>query len=135
MIRGLLVLLAVAALTACSSGVEQTVLGQFFAASRLRDRTMLGNVATVAFEPATQGIVTTFTITRIGREEPRDGGVVSKEVTINAPVRLPSGQTVAKTLVVTLQRAGKPPELPATSPWIVTDVMDASSPGATPRSR
>jgi hypothetical protein len=121
-------------LAACSVGAEQTLLGQFFAASRLRDKTMLSNFATVVFEPATQGIVTTFTITNVSREEQHDGGIASKDVTIAAPVRMPSGQTVPKTLVVTLQRAGQQTDRPTTSRWIVTAVKDASPAGATPRS-
>jgi hypothetical protein len=87
----------------------------------------------VVFEPATQGIVTTFTITDVSREQQHDGGV-SKDVTIAAPVRLPSGQTVQKTLVVTLQRADQPTDRPATSRWIVAAIKDAPPAGATPRS-
>ncbi len=34
-----------------------------------------------------------------------DGEVAWKDVTVSAPVRLPSGETVQKTLVLTLQRA------------------------------
>jgi hypothetical protein len=125
----------VVTLAACSYGAEQTLLGQFFAASRLRDKTMLANFATVVFEPATQGIVTTFTITDVSREQQHDGGgIVSKDVTIAAPVRLPSGQTVQKTLVVTLQRADQPTDRPATNRWIVTAIKDAPPAGATPRS-
>jgi hypothetical protein len=127
-------LTVVVMLAACSVGAEQTLLGQFFAASRLRDKTMLSNFATVVFEPATQGVVTTFTITNVGREEQHDGGIVSKDVTITAPVRLPSGQTVQKTLVVTLQRADQQTDRPTTSQWIVTEVKDASPAAATPRS-
>ena len=40
---------------------------QFFAASRLRDLTALRNVSTVVFEPASDGIVTSFEITGIVR--------------------------------------------------------------------
>jgi len=130
----LLVSLALVSATACSGGVEETILGQFFAASRLRDRTMLSNFATVVFEPATQGIVTSFTITSIGREEQRERGIVSKDVTVAAPVRLPSGQVVSKILVVTLQRGEKGTAGPADSRWIVTNVRDVSSAAATPRS-
>jgi hypothetical protein len=123
----------VVVLAGCSPGGEQTLLGQFFAASRLRDKTMLSNFSTVAFEPATQGIVTTFTITNVGREEQHEGGIVSKDVTIAAPVRVPSGQTVQKMLVVTLRRAEQRTNQPTTSRWIVTGVKDAAA-GATPRS-
>ena len=121
-------------LAGCTAGGEQTLLGQFFAASRLRDKTMLSNFATVTFEPATEGIITTFSITLVGRQEQHQDGIVSKDVTIAAPVRLPGGQTVQKTLVVTLRRAGVRTDRLITSPWIVTGVRDAAA-AATPRSR
>jgi len=234
--RPLFVSLTALTVVACSGG-EQTILSQFFAASRLRDNTTLGNFSTVAFEPATQGIITTFSITNVTPErrkplelktlakaqddaraedaaftkrkeeyasqagdalqrvvkagrtgqlkgkdaevqaawfklldegvvvarkvtdarrtlaaesavvdlsvaDPRnpvdtkksDGDLVSKEVTIDAPVKLPSGQTAQKTLVVTLQRAELKGERPITGRWIVSGIRDASGTGATPRS-
>ena len=45
----------VVTLAACSYGAEQTLLGQFFAASRLRDKTMLANFATVVFRAGHAG--------------------------------------------------------------------------------
>ncbi len=53
----------------------------------------------------------------------RDGNLVSKDVTISARVRQPDGQTVQKTLVVTMQKA----ELtggaaPADVRWVITSV-------------
>jgi|SRR5262245_52289447 len=234
--RSLGVSLTALTLVACS-GSEHTILNQFFAASRLRDNTTLGNFSTVAFEPATQGTITSLSITNVSAEErtplqlkalakaqedaraedaaftkrkdeyasqagealqrvvkagrtgqlkgkdaevqaawfklvdegvavakklsdsrrtlaaqsavidlsvadPRnpvdtkkyDGELVSKRVTIDAPVRLPDGQTVRKTLVVTLQRAELKAERPITGRWIVTGIRDASGSGATPRS-
>lgn len=50
------------------SGSEQSVLRQFFTASRLRDSAALGSFASARFDPATDGIVTTFTITDVGPE-------------------------------------------------------------------
>jgi hypothetical protein len=104
------------AVIGCSAAAEQSILSQFFAASRLRDTTALKNIATVVFEPATQGIVTRFEITNI---EPRrtNGELVSEEVSISAPVKLPSGQTAAKNLVITMQRG--------TGQWIITAIADA----------
>ena len=234
--RPLVVSLTALALVACS-GAEQTILSQFFAASRLRDNTTLGNFSTVAFEPSTAGIITTFTVTNVTPEQRRplelkslskaqddaraedaafmkrkeeyasqagdslqrvvragrtgelkgkdaevqaawfklldegvvvakkvtdarrtlaaesavvnlsvadprnavdtkkyDGDLVTKNVTIDAPVKLPSGQTAQKTLVVTLQRAELKGERPITGRWIVTGIKDASGAGATPRS-
>jgi len=112
----------------CSTATEQSILSQFFAASRLRDTTALKNVATVVFEPNTQGIITSFEITNVVPY--RSGGeLVSEHVSISAPVKLPSGQTAQKNLVIVMQRdAGR---------WIVTGITDASSlPGtpSTPRS-
>jgi hypothetical protein len=64
----------------------------------------------------------------------RDGELVTKEVTIDAPVKLPNGQTVQKTFVVTLQRAELTGDKPITGRWIVTNIKDASGSPATPRS-
>jgi hypothetical protein len=66
----LAVLLTLAAL-ACSSGTERPILNQFFTASRLRDRTSLDDFALVAFDPATQGSVNSFSITSISPESRR----------------------------------------------------------------
>lgn len=235
--------LGVASLTilgavACSSAAEQPILNQFFTASRLRDNTTLASFSTVAFEPASQGIVTSFTITNVSPEQRKpltlrsiaqsqeaakaedaaftkrkdeyanengeavqrivkagrdaklkgkdaevqaawyklldegvaisrkvtearrsmaaqkgvvelsvsdsrnpidvtryDGELVSKEVTIDAPVKLPSGQTAQKTLICTMQRGVlKGDKGDITGRWIVTGIKDASGTGATPRS-
>jgi hypothetical protein len=104
------------AVIGCSTAAEQSILSQFFAASRLRDTTALKNIATVVFEPGTQGIVTSFEITKI---EPyrNDRELVSETVSISAPVKLPSGPTVQKDLVITMQRG--------TGHWIITAIADA----------
>src|SRR5215813_6108975 len=65
------------ALCACSGAPEQSVIGQFFDASRLRDTTVLANMATVIFEPQEHGTVTKFTIQSIGIEQRRPIGVKS----------------------------------------------------------
>ncbi len=88
--------------TGCSPPAEQPLLQQFFAASRLRDRTALQNIATIVFEPREQGTISTFEITNVSSR--RDGGRELKDVTISAPVRLPTRETVQKTLVVTLEK-------------------------------
>src|SRR5439155_18235344 len=46
-------------------------LYQFFTASRLRDSTSLQNFAVVAFDPATAGTVSNFSITNVGPEQKR----------------------------------------------------------------
>jgi hypothetical protein len=120
-------------LAACSPPAEQPLLSQFFAASRLRDLTALATLSTVVFEPTTNGTVTTFTMTSVSPER-QDGGRRMKDVTIDAPVRLPSGQTVAKTLVITLQRAEPGNGKPDVDRWIVTGFREASPAAATPRS-
>ena len=53
---------------ACSSPPEEAVLGQFFAAARLRDNTALASFATVTFEPHIAGIVTEFDVTNVTAE-------------------------------------------------------------------
>ena len=90
-------------LEACASA-ERPLLEQFFGASRLRDTTALQTVSTITFEPREQGIVRTFEITGVTPER-LEGQTFVKDVTVEAPVILPDGQTVRKTLVVTLQRA------------------------------
>jgi hypothetical protein len=101
---------------------EQSLLEQFFGASRLRDTTALQGVSTVTFEPLQQGIVRTFEITGVTPER-IDGQTAAKDITVVAPVILPDGQTVRKTLVVTMQRnnGGE------SRRWIVTGVRDAAA--------
>jgi hypothetical protein len=129
--------LSVAVLTltlgACTTRAEQPILSQFFAASRLRDLTALSTLSTVVFEPTTNGTVTTFTITSVSSER-QEGGRGTKDVTVDAPVRLPSGQTAEKTLVIRLQRAESTNAAPNVERWIVTGFREASPAAATPRS-
>jgi hypothetical protein len=106
------VLVLAGSLAACSShGAEQLLLEQFFSASRLRDRTALQQISTVIFEPLEQGTVSEFTIVNVADLEQSSGGVVSKQVTVSAPVRLPNGQTATRKIVFVLQRRDH---------WIVT---------------
>jgi hypothetical protein len=60
----------VLALTAidCSGASERALLDQFFAASRLRDRTALARFSTVVFEPRSDGIVEEFVVTAVTPE-------------------------------------------------------------------
>jgi len=113
-------------LVACARP-EQPLLQQFFGASRLRDTTALQAVSTVTFEPLQQGIVRTFHITGVTPEQV-SGQTVTKDVTIEAPVILPDGQTVQKTLVVTLQQAR------GDTRWMVTGFRDAAVARQVPRS-
>ena|SRR5207253_10086122 len=126
----LVVSLTALTLAGCSAGAEESTLDQFFAASRLHDKTMLDELSTVAFEPTTHGIVTTFTITNVSPPK-CDGEVISKEVTIDAPVKLPSGEMMQKKLVVTIQRAAPKGDEALAGRWIVTGIKDASGAAAT----
>ena len=117
---------AVLTLSACCKA-EQPLLEQFFGASRLRDTTALQGISTVIFEPLQQGIVRTFNITGVTPERV-DGQIVTKDVTLDAPVILPDGQTIQKTLVVTLQHAR------GDNAWMVTGFRDAAASRQVPRS-
>jgi hypothetical protein len=57
----------------------------------------------------------------------RTGELVTKEVTIEAPVRLPGGTSADRTLVVTMQRAVLQGEPAVEGKWIITSVRDATS--------
>jgi len=123
------ILVAAATLAGCSGAQEHALLGEFFSASRLRDNTALARLATVRFEPTTQGIITKFDIVSVTAERRQTGSaMVSKDVTISAPVRLPSGETVRKRLVVTMQR-----EADSNSGWIVSAIRDEAA-ASPPRS-
>jgi inosine-uridine nucleoside N-ribohydrolase len=118
---------AAAVMLAACARPEQALLDRFFGASRLRDTTALQAVSTVTFEPLQQGIVRAFHVTSVTPERV-EGQTVTKDVTVEAPVILPDGQTVQKTLVLTLQRA------PGASTWIVTGFRDAAASRPAPRS-
>jgi hypothetical protein len=60
----------------------------------------------------------------------RPGELVTKEVTITAPVRTADG-SADRTLVVTMQRAILHGEPPVEGKWIITNVRDATSPAGT----
>jgi len=120
MIRTLMLAIALAtAMAACSPRAEEPILGAFFHASRLRDRTALQKLATVSFDPAVRGIITGFEITGVSTRRERD--VAVKDVAISAPVTLMSGQVVEKRLVVTIQQMD--------GRWMVVAITDAADPG------
>jgi hypothetical protein len=235
----LAVTLTVLTAAACSGGAEQPILNQFFTASRLRDNTSLQNFSTVAFDPQTEGSVTSFTITNVTPEERKplnvktfakalddaraedaaytkrkdeyytanqeaitralkaereksklkgkdadvqaawtkfreegsqvsrkvadartklasesaivelsfsdqrnppdykkyDGELASKDVALDANVRLPSGQSTKKTLIVTMKRAVLKADKEIAGRWIITSVKDTSAPAGTKTSR
>ena len=57
----------------------------------------------------------------------RAGELVTKDVTIAAPVRLTDGSSADRTLVVTMQRAVLQGEPAVEGKWIITSVRDATS--------
>jgi hypothetical protein len=129
---------------ACSVPPEQTIVSDFFAASRLRDLTALSRFATVVFEPRERGTVTGFTIRSVTAER-RVGDMRVKDVTIVAAVNQPDGRVVEAALVVTLQRVASvassapPATIDKKVPdlyggWIVTGVKDAPASPAFRRS-
>lgn len=119
--RAILLCLTGLFLARCSAPAEQPLLSQFFAESRLRDRTALMDISTVIFEPMEDGIVTTFEITGVSAEPP-SGRARTKTVTLKAPVTLPSGQVEWKMLVVTMERRSPPGAGDQPPHWIVTGV-------------
>jgi hypothetical protein len=124
--NGALLLVAALAATqaACAPRAEAPILGEFFNASRLRDRTALQKLATTSFDPAADGIITSFNITAVVTRQA--AGRMIRDVSISAPVKLPSGQTRQKDLVVTLERDGSPGGR-AAERWIVTAIRDAAA--------
>lgn len=52
----------------CSSASEEPILRQYFRASQLRDNQTLANFSAVTFDPRTDGIVSSFTITNVSEE-------------------------------------------------------------------
>lgn len=60
-----------------------------------------------------------------------EGELVSKDVTVSAPVRLPDGSTAQKTIVLTLRRATLRGDKEITGRWIVTGFRDSNASPAT----
>ena len=119
-------LVAVALFAACGHPAERALVDQFFAASRLRDRTAAQSIATVFLDPKDEGLVRQFTISSVTPEE-ESGGVVSKNVTIRASVESLEGVRAEKTIFVTMQRR-------ADAAWMITGVtVAAADPSRPPR--
>ena len=61
-----------------------------------------------------------------------DGELVSKEVTVNATLRQPNGETSPHTYMITMQRAllkGEKGDI--TGRWVITSLKDAAAPAGT----
>jgi hypothetical protein len=65
----LLVLPTLLVMGACGGSEEQQLLNKYFQASRMRDNTTLGNIATVSFSPTERGVVQGFDVVSVGQEE------------------------------------------------------------------
>ena len=114
-------LLLSAAILAAACGVmspEEQILAKFFRASRLIDNTVLADLATVSFDPRTDGSVQQFQIIDFGPES-TEGSLVSKQVTLTADVHTPDGRTVPATLTATFQRRD--------GRWIITALQQKSA--------
>jgi hypothetical protein len=119
-------LVAVALFAGCGHPAERALVDQFFAASRLRDKTAAQSIATVFLDPKDEGLVRQFTISSVTPEE-QSGGVVSKNVTIRASVESLEGVKAEKTIFVTMQRR-------ADAAWMITGVtVAAADPSRPPR--
>jgi hypothetical protein len=131
--RALLLLLALS-VTACARGREHALLTEFFAASRLRDLTALSKLSTVVFEPASDGIVTSFQITAIQATQGPDGHPMAKDVSIVAPVRSPSGETALKAFVITMSRGVPGSDQYRLGTWLITAINAGPAAPSTPPS-
>jgi len=127
--KGTAVLLFAAATLACTAHPvrpEQAVLDQFFAASKLHDRTALHDVATVVFEPQKDGVVERFDITDVSPELDN-----TKTVTVSARVSPPEGDRPAqKTLIFTLERGALKADPRSRDRWMVTGFIATTPPAS-----
>ena len=101
-------LAAAGLLAACGVlSLDEQVLLRFFEASRVYDRAALEKVATVAFNPMTDGIVDAFTVAGVEASPDR------RVVTVDAQVRRRSGTTAERLSVTMERRAGR---------WLITGI-------------
>jgi hypothetical protein len=128
------VALATLTVLSCAHDAERATLNQFFAASRLRDLTALQKIATVVFEPASDGIVTTFEIVRVTAVPGSNGKSESEAISISAPVRLPDGRTVTKTVVVTMERRPVEGDRNPARGWMITGFSAGPASPSSPQS-
>jgi hypothetical protein len=91
---------------------------------------------------ARRALATQSSVVELSLDDPRtkvdftqhEGELVSKDVTVDASVRQADGQSVPKTLVVTMQRAVIKANPEVTGKWIITSVRDSAASTATPTS-
>lgn len=63
--------LVTVSLIGCSSAPEESLLSNYFRASRMRDNTTLANIAMVSFRPSERGIVQNFSLTSVSEAQRR----------------------------------------------------------------
>lgn len=144
---------AIVSMACAPATAEEQLLTKFFQVARTLDSSITTSLATVGFNPRTEGSVQVFRVTTIGpeqrralRSEGREAVVssltipgepdlalaglvvemIAKQVTIEADVRSPEGTISPRTMVVTLQRAvvtGAGPTREGR--WIITDLRQA----------
>lgn len=77
-----------ACVAACgSASPEEQILNNFFRAARVRDNTTLANIASVSFNPRTDGTVEQFEVVNVGPESRRPvdlASLTAEEATIRA---------------------------------------------------
>lgn len=129
-VRIAVVLLAALLAGACRAKPERSTLDEFFTQSKLLDRTALQHIATVVFDPQTNGIVERFEITSVADQ---DNG--HKTVAVAAQVRLPNDAgVVEKTILLTLAKDAVRDDPAAAGRWIVTGFIERAGKPPTPRS-
>lgn len=92
---------------ACTASSEEQTLRRFFVAASTLDSTVIRKYATIGFNPRTDGIVESFTVTAVGPERQN-----AKDVTLQAVVLEPNGVTSRRTMVATFGRVS--------GRWVVT---------------
>lgn len=96
--------LALVALAACGwTPPDEQVLTKFFEQSRIYDTTRLASLATVVFDPRTDGVVERFAVVSRGADEPVSPQGRRRQVTLSAVVRSPGGQVQRTDLMMTLE--------------------------------
>ena len=99
--------------------LEEQILADFFAAARLHDTSALSRVATVDFNPRTQGVVHDFEVSGVDVSAADAGGEI-RRVTLVAQLRRPAGEIVPTTLAATLERRD--------GVWLLTAIGAAGNP-------
>jgi hypothetical protein len=118
------------AAASCAAKPERATVDEFFAQSKLLDRTALQHIATVVFDPQANGIVERFEITSVSEQDERH-----KTVAVLAQVKLPDGAgMVEKSILLTLAKGAVANDPAAAERWIVTGFIERPGKLPTPRS-